>query len=69
MEAGIFCNILKLSKKDDGEKYIVYYPVCFLNNCAVRNNVELTSIKEVTKAFSRWLENYNFSREHEGINN
>lgn len=41
----------------------------FIQRDFVLENVKLTSIAEVNKSFSRWLESYNFSHEHEGINN
>jgi putative transposase len=40
----------------------------FVQRDFVLENVHLTSIKAVNEAFWRWLENYNFSHEHEGIN-
>lgn len=40
----------------------------FIQRDFVLENVKLTSIKEVNEAFSGWLNSYNFSHEHEGIN-
>jgi len=40
----------------------------FIQRDFVLENVKLTSIKEVNEGFSEWLNNYNFSHEHEGIN-
>ena len=40
----------------------------FVQRDFVLENVHLTAIKEVNKAFIRWLDNYNFNHEHEGIN-
>jgi len=40
----------------------------FIQRDFVLEKVKLTSIKEVNKAFTQWLEEYNFSHEHEGIN-
>lgn len=40
----------------------------FIQRDFVLENVKLTSIEEVNKAFSQWLENYNFNHQHEGIN-
>lgn len=40
----------------------------FIQRDFVLENVKLITIEEVNKSFSRWLDNYNFSHEHEGIN-
>jgi hypothetical protein len=40
----------------------------FIQRDFVLENLQLTSIMEVNKAFSRWLNNYNFNHVHEGIN-
>jgi transposase InsO family protein len=40
----------------------------FVQRDFVRENVQLTTIQGVNEAFLRWLEDYNFNHEHEGIN-
>jgi transposase InsO family protein len=40
----------------------------FVQRDFVMENVHLSSLKEVNEAFSRWLDDYNFNHEHEGIN-
>lgn len=40
----------------------------FIQRDFVLENVKLALIEEVNKAFCTWLEDYNFSHEHEGIN-
>jgi len=40
----------------------------FIQRDFVLENIKLASIKEVNECFSRWLKDYNFSHEHEGIN-
>jgi hypothetical protein len=40
----------------------------FIQRDFVLENVKISSIKEINEAFSRWLQNYNFNHEHEGIN-
>jgi transposase InsO family protein len=40
----------------------------FVQRDFVLENVHLTTIQEVNEAFLRWLDNYNFNHEHEGIN-
>jgi transposase InsO family protein len=40
----------------------------FIQRDFVMENVKLASAKEVNKSFFKWLNDYNFSHEHEGIN-
>jgi len=40
----------------------------FVQRDFVMENVHLSSLKKVNEAFSRWLDDYNFNHEHEGIN-
>jgi hypothetical protein len=39
----------------------------FVQRDFVMENVDLTAIRDVNEAFWRWLDNYNFCHEHEGI--
>lgn len=40
----------------------------FIQRDFVMENPKLTSVEDVDEAFKQWLEQYNFSHEHEGIN-
>ncbi len=40
----------------------------FIQRDFVLENVKISSIKEVNEGFSKWVDNYNFNHEHEGIN-
>ncbi len=40
----------------------------FIQRDFVLENRDLFTIKEVNEAFSKWLDDYNFNHEHEGIN-
>lgn len=40
----------------------------FVQRDFVLENVHLTAIRDVNEAFWRWLDDYNFNHEHEGIN-
>jgi hypothetical protein len=40
----------------------------FVQRDFVMENVHRTTLGEVNEAFGRWLDDYNFSHEHEGIN-